>query len=212
VTADNGASTTTMITDMLDLGIRMGRDVLSALRSDRPATSSLDVLRSGVASLPLSGLMPSMQTCCCAIPPPCWMPRDLGRVVSHGCPGAKAQLRLRVTNDGLGARTITADATGAGASMVTLDPASLVLGTFEQGTVTATVTIPDQGGSAVETLVWIHGCRDHVVRWCIEVSDAGCSSLHEVDVSDCPDLIHHWYDHFYCARPCSNSQDPASHG
>jgi hypothetical protein len=21
-------------------------------------------------------------------------------------------------------------------------------------------------------------------------------------VEDCPDLIHHWYDHFYCPRPC----------
>jgi hypothetical protein len=24
----------------------------------------------------------------------------------------------------------------------------------------------------------------------------------EVEIEDCPDLIHHWYDHFYCERPC----------
>jgi hypothetical protein len=213
VNAANGGSTTTIITDMLDLGVRMGRDVLTALRSDRPATSALNVLRSDAANIPLSGLMPSMRTCgCCEIPPPCWMPRELCRVVSHGCAGAKAQLRLRITNGGLGTRTITVEATGASAGMVTIDSPSLVLGTFEQGTVTASVTIPDQGASAVDVLLWVHGCKDYVVRWCIDVSDGGCSSLHEVDVEDCPDYIHHWYDHFYCARPCNNSQDPATHG
>jgi hypothetical protein len=25
-----------------------------------------------------------------------------------------------------------------------------------------------------------------------------------VEVEDCPDLIHHWYDHFYCDRPCTD--------
>ena len=26
----------------------------------------------------------------------------------------------------------------------------------------------------------------------------------ELTVEDCPDLVHHWYDHFYCPRPCPN--------
>ena len=28
----------------------------------------------------------------------------------------------------------------------------------------------------------------------------GC---HEVRVSDGPDHVHHWHDHFYCNRPCA---------
>jgi hypothetical protein len=204
VTTDAGPSTTTMITDLLDLGVRMGREVLAALRSDQPATRSLQVIRRTAADAPLSGLMPAMQSCGCDIPPPCWMPRELGRVVSHGCPGAKASVRLLITNGGLGPRKMTVDATGAGSGQVSVDPPSLSLGTFETGSVTASVTIPEEGASATDVLLWVHGCRDHVLRWRVEVSDDGCSCLHEVDVEDAPDLIHHWYDHFYCARPCND--------
>jgi hypothetical protein len=25
-------------------------------------------------------------------------------------------------------------------------------------------------------------------------------------VEDCPDLLHHWYDHFYCNRPCTHGK------
>jgi hypothetical protein len=197
-----------MITDMLDLGARMGRDVLSALRSDRPATRSLDVVRRGAAGLPLSGLLPTMQSCGCDIPPPCWMPRDLGTVVSHGCPGATAQVRLLITNCGLGNNAVKVAARGKDAGQVTVAPPSLTVSPYEQESVTATVKIPDQGGAPLDVLLLVAGCRDYVLRWRIEVADDGCSSLHEVDIQDCPDLIHHWYDHFYCARPCQHpSQD-----
>lgn len=199
------ASPTAMLTDLLDLGIQLGRDMLAALRTDQPATHSVDVLRRGVATAPVGRLLPAMQTCGCDIPPPCWMPRDLGQVVSHGCPGAKAQLRFRVTNCGPGDRTVTVEPRGAGAKLVVVDPASVQLGTYEQGTVTASMDIPDQGATSVDTLLWVHGCREHVLRWRVEVSDAGCSSVHELDVEDCPDYVHHWYDHFYCARPCGHA-------
>jgi hypothetical protein len=211
VSSDGNASATTIITDLLDLGVRTGREVLTALRSDQPVSRSMQVIRRNVDDVPLAGLMPARQTCGCEIPPPCWMPREIGRVVSHGCPGAKASVRLRITNAGLGARAITVEASGAGAAKVALDPASLSLGTFESAAVTASVTIPQDETSGIDALLWVHGCRDHVLRWRIEVSEDGCSCLHEVDVEDCPDLIHHWYDHFYCARPCNDAPGNYSH-
>jgi hypothetical protein len=32
------------------------------------------------------------------------------------------------------------------------------------------------------------------------------ASCPEVEVDDCPDNIHHWYDHFYCERGCPQHQ------
>jgi hypothetical protein len=215
VTSNATASDT--ITEMLDVAARMGRDVLTALRSDRPATESMRVVRSGAASFQLpslpKSLVPTMRDCGCDIPAPCWMPRDLGEVVSHGCPGATAKVRLRITNCGLGARSITAEARGSGGAKVTWDTQTLVLDTFEQGTVAASLAIPAEGDASVGALLWVRGCHDHVLRWRVEVTGSGCSSLHEVDVQDCPDLVHHWYDHFYCARPCTHAgKDDPKHG
>jgi len=40
----------------------------------------------------------------------------------------------------------------------------------------------------------------------------------DIEIEDCPDLIHHWYDHFYCPRPClggtglSTGTGTVSHG
>ncbi len=213
MTSDDATPTTTMITDLLDVGVQMGRDMLAAVRSAQPAARSVQVARRGAAALPLSSLMPSMQSCGCDIPPPCWMPRELGRVVSHGCPGATARVRLRITNCGLGSRSVKVAAQGSGSDKVTLDPQSLSLSTFEEGTVTASLSIPEQGSDPIDVLLWVRGCKDHVLRWRVDVSDDGCSSLHEVDVQDCPDLVHHWYDHFYCARPCDHdNKDIKPHG
>jgi len=51
-------------------------------------------------------------------------------------------------------------------------------------------------------LVWIRGCVDHVVRWTVKSSRRGSDCCHELEIDDCPDYVHHWYDHFYCPRPC----------
>jgi len=211
VTSNATASDT--ITGMLDVAARMGREVLTALRSDQPATDSMRVVRSSAANLQLPSLLPTLRDSSCDIPPPCWMPRDLGRVVSHGCPGATASVRLRITNCGLGSRSITAAARGSGGAKVTWDTQTLVLDTFEEGAVTASLAIPAEGDTSIDSLLSVRGCHDHVLRWRVEVTERGCSSLHEVDVQDCPDLIHHWYDHFYCARPCSHAgKDIHTHG
>jgi hypothetical protein len=52
--------------------------------------------------------------------------------------------------------------------------------------------------------VWIHGCVEHAVRWTVRVAGRGGDSCNELDIDDCPDYVHHWYDHFYCARPCGH--------
>ncbi|MBI3077042.1 MAG: hypothetical protein HYY85_08685 [Deltaproteobacteria bacterium] len=119
--------------------------------------------------------------CSCEIPPPCWVPQSLGEVVSHVRPCSTASVRFRITNCGTVSRTITAQAVGA-SGQITVAPASLTLGPMERGHVTASLAIPDDAQPGT-------------------THEAG-DSCHEVEVEDCPDLIHHWYDHFYCERPC----------
>ena len=57
-------------------------------------------------------------------------------------------------------------------------------------------------GRPVEVLLWVVGCNTHYLRWIVEPADGISSSCHEVEIDDCPDFVHHWYDHFYCDRPC----------
>jgi hypothetical protein len=139
--------------------------------------------------------------CGCDIPPPCWAPQPMGDVESAVCPGATATVRIHVTNCGATTRTMTIQAVGTG---VTLTPASLPLGPMERGQVVASVTLPANAdlGSTREVLVWVRGCHDHYLRWTIYASQRAECGCDEVHVSDCPDYVHHWYDHFYCARPC----------
>ena len=139
--------------------------------------------------------------CGCDIPPPCWAPRPMGNVDSAVCPGATATVRIRVTNCGATTRTMTIQAVGSG---VTITPASLPLGPMERGQVIASVTLPASAdlGSTREVLVWVRGCHDHFLRWTIYASPRGECGCEEVHVSDCPDYVHHWYDHFYCDHPC----------
>ncbi len=205
-----------MVSDVVDLGLRTGRDLLSALRSDDPSARAMSAVRRGVRELPAPRLpalptLPGSSACGCDIPAPCWMPRELGVVRSHGCPGTTARVRLNITNCGLGRRTVRVSVAGKGSEQVKVSPEAVDLGTYERDSATATLTFTDQMTEPLELLVWVRGCRDHVLRWRLEASDDGCASLHEVDVEDCPDLVHHWYDHFYCERPCSH-RDLKPHG
>jgi len=43
-----------------------------------------------------------------------------------------------------------------------------------------------------------------MVRWTIKQTSRGGTCCHEVDIDDGPDYLHHWYDHFYCERPCAH--------
>lgn len=143
---------------------------------------------------------------CCHIPPPCWLPKSIGDVVSHVCPGATATLRVCVTNCGFSQQTVTVQAPDN--SGITVTPASFTLGPLERACVTLTLAKPadTQSGQETEYLIWVRGCKIHYLRWTVAVSSRGACTCHEVEVDDCPDLIHHWYDHFYCRRPCTTSR------
>ncbi len=152
----------------------------------------------------LSQIMPINSQSCCDIPPPCWMPVALGEIVSHACPGASTVTRLLITNCDRVSRTMTISAAGEAAGLISLSPTTLTLGPKERGQVSAILKVPPKatGCQEFETLLWIRGCKEQYLRWTVAVGMHGGDNCHEVEVEDCPDLIHHWYDHFYCARPC----------
>ena len=183
---------------LMDATIRMGEGVLDALQGRR-TTGLVSVLQRTMPRMPMA-----TDGCGCDIPPPCWMPRELGEVRSRVCAGGTVTLRLRVTNCGASPRKIAFEAQPATAE-VTIDPPALALGPLERRVVVASLAIPATAGIGEEreALIWVRGCRDHVVRWTVRVASRAGDCCHEIDVEDCPDLVHHWYDHFYCDRPCT---------
>jgi len=180
------------ISDLIAQGRDLGMELAAAVAGSRLAESAR-------APAPRIG---SSAACCCEIPPPCWLPKPLGDVTSNVCPGGKAIVRFRVTNCGITKRAVELEADGK--SGVTLSPAKLSLGPMERAVASASVEVPAETGSGEERelLVWVRGCNDHYLRWTVRASSRGGDSCHEVEVDDCPDLVHHWYDHFYCDRPC----------
>ena len=157
------------------------------------AKSGMEML--GAVKLPSKGC-----GCGCEIPPPCWMPQPLGDVLTKTCAGSKAVIRLHIVNCGIQARKITADPTNKAVSVA---PASLNLGPLEEGEIVLSWEVPAAAtkGQTQKSLVRIHGCKEWYFRWTVEVADGECAAT-DIEIEDCPDLIHHWYDHFYCPRPC----------
>jgi hypothetical protein len=147
--------------------------------------------------------LPSGESCC-EIPEPCWMPQPLGEVEGFACPGGTAVLRVRITNCGLDLRKIKVHVTGPDAAHVSIDPVSLALGPKERGRTQLSFTVPANAtdDEEFEAIIWIDGCKLHYLRWIVVAGERSGDCCHEVEFEDCPDLIHHWYDHFYCYRPC----------
>jgi len=139
----------------------------------------------------------------CEIPPPCWMPECLGEVHSLVCPGGSAVLRIRVTNRRAQATRVRLEF-GSPETSVSVSPQERILGPMERGEFTAKVTLADDAckGQKQEHLLWIRGCNVHYLRWVVESGERDVSSCHELALDDGPDPVHHWYDHFYCDRPC----------
>ena len=79
---------------LMDSAVRMGEGLLDAFQGRR-TTGLVSALQRAVPRMPMAG-----RGCGCDIPPPCWMPKELGEVRSHVCAGGTATLRLRVTNCG----------------------------------------------------------------------------------------------------------------
>jgi hypothetical protein len=149
--------------------------------------------------------LPRRRGCSCEIPPPCWEPQPIGDVTTRACPGNKAVLRLHIDNCGSSGRTVAVDATN---KEIDVSPASVTIGPYEEETVVVSLDVPASapGGEREKAVVWVRGCYLHYLRWTVEVTckDASCCS--DVTVEDCPDLVHHWYDHFYCPRPCPHQR------
>ena len=139
----------------------------------------------------------------CEIPPPCWAPQPLGSVTTRTCPGSKSVVRLVVTNSDMVKRTINVTTTGAGAAP-TIEPAAISLDPFEEGDVVLSFDVPptDASGQTRKLIVWVDGCQRHYLRWTIVSTCTAQDCCAEIAVDDGPDLVHHWYDHFYCQRDC----------
>jgi len=181
-----------LLVDLLARNMRDGLDAIGSIYERRGAC--------GCERHPTGGC--GCGACSCEIPPPCWYPRHAGDVRSHVCPGGRAVLRVRVTNCGPKPARFTVH--GTEESLLEIEHPTLELGAMERGTaiVKLDVTAHEQ-----EHLVWVRGCHDHYVRWIVCATRRSGEACHEIDVSDCPDYLHHWYDHFYCVHPCPTDRD-----
>jgi len=156
---------------------------------------------------PAMQAMQDVKRSCCDIPPACWLPRPLGEVRSFVCAGATASFRIRVTN--CQPRSSSIEVAFAEATAGKVEPASATLGPMERKSFNASVAVPANAdkGHEIETLLWVRGCNAYYLHWIVEVREnASQSCCHEIEVEDCSDYVHHWYDHFYCDRPCSHQK------
>lgn len=163
-----------------------------------------EVVRLAVALNPVLNALTERRSSC-HIPPPCWLPKELGELRSLACPGGTASVRVRVTN----CQPVSGRVEVAGKSelSVKVTPSEATLGPMEREWFNAAISLPADvcAGQKFEVLLWVLGCNSHYLRWTVEVADQVSTSCHSVEVDDCPDYVHHWYDHFYCQRPCFNS-------
>ncbi|MBV8200759.1 MAG: hypothetical protein JOZ15_09060 [Acidobacteria bacterium] len=187
--------------NLLNAEVKLGLDMIESLTG-----LAVPDLKKLTGSLRHCGKCAGPCSChCCKIPAPCWMPQPLCECVSHASECKEACIRLVVTNCGRVPRTIQFRATGpAGGSVKFSPPSPLTIDPMERAVVEACLAVPAHAkhGETFDSILWVNGCRQHFLRWTVSVGTHGLGSCHEVEVEDCPDLIHHWYDHFYCPRPC----------
>jgi len=175
-----------------------------------PVTRPLGGAISGILDVParlaaaLTGALDTRGARSCEIPPPCWEPRLAGTCCLELTPGSTATIRVHVSNCGWSRQGFVVTAAGKLAGWLTLSPTSFLLGPQERATMRVTVHAPSgvKPGQTFSAPLLIRGCLDHFVRVEIAVTDCAVRNCCDIDVEDCPDHIHHWYDHFYCPRPC----------
>lgn len=194
--------------DLVNAQMRLSADLFESLTGKTAPTLGGVTKLGRILAAGSKGCGCHSRSGCCSIPPPCWMPQPLGECTSHVGQCKTACLRFRITNCDRVQRTIAVEATGPNAAKVTISPPSLSLGPMERGTVTTCVAVPDdaKNGDKSELLLWVRGCKEYYFRWTVSVGTLGTDSCHEVEVCDCPDYLHHWYDHFYCPRPCPHDR------
>jgi hypothetical protein len=186
-----------VLADLVNKGTQVGIEVFDSLTGSDPSQIFCDV------SNFLSGHAGAIGGCDCEIPPPCWMPRPLGDVCSCGSPGKVATVRFTITNCAMAIREVNVFTTTQNTVLAVI-PAQITLGPMERGVIKASYTFPASAkpGDVTELLLWVRGCRLYFLRWDLRVVQKGADTAIDVKVKDCPDLVHHWYDHFYCPRPC----------
>lgn len=142
----------------------------------------------------------------CEIPPPCWEPRPAGTCVLALAPGCAGTIRVHVSNCDWSSRVVGITALGKLAGWLKFEPTTLVVGPQERATFVVTVRVPDgvKPGQTASGPLIVRGCLDHFARIEVGVRECAGQTCCDIDVKDCPDHIHHWYDHFYCPRPCRN--------
>jgi hypothetical protein len=186
------------IAQIIEASAKAGIDLVNSLYNSAPGA---------LGDLPGLASYQGGCACSCEIPPPCWMPRQLCEVVSYGKAGNAASITFVITNYSMTTRVISISTTTAIAGL-TFSAAQLTLGPMERGTIEVTDTLPAtlKSGPGFEILLWIQGCQLHFLRWTIKLGPVSANTNYEVCVKDGPENIHHWYDHFYCPRPCHSDQ------
>jgi hypothetical protein len=167
-----------------------------------------------VAAALAGTLVQRASSCGCEIPPPCWEPQPAGTCSLDLSPGGTATLRVHVSNCGWTRQVVAITALGKMAGWMSFSPTSLILDPMERMTMLVTIHVPDNVtmGYRFSAPIIIRGCRDHFIRLEIAISDCSGANCCDITVNDCADNVHHWYDHFYCARPCRTSRDTTGGG
>jgi hypothetical protein len=151
---------------------------------------------------------------CCEVPPPCWEPRPAGTCCLDLAPGTQGIIRVHVMNCGWQPQIVVITALGKLAGFLSFVPTTITLHPQESGMMVVVVNVPAtlKPGQRVSGPVIIRGCVDHFFRLDLTVSDCTTKKDCDVVINDCQDQVHHWYDHFYCPRPCSNPRNPYTRG
>ena len=162
----------------------------------------------------LAGALAGRAQSSCEIPPPCWEPRPAGTCCLELTPGTPATIRVHVSNCGWTRQVVAISGLGKLAGWMTISPTTLLLGPQERATVLVTVQAPATAklGEMLSGPLIIRGCVDHFVRVEVTITDCTGRNACDVAVNDCQDQIHHWYDHFYCPRPCRTVRTPGIRG
>ncbi len=174
------------------------------------ATSAANQLASAASTFVPSGCGSSigfgLAADSCEIPPPCWEPQPVGTCRLQVAPGGTASIRVHVSNCGWTRQVVQLTAVGRIAALMTFTPTAVIVGPQERANLLVTIHVPPtaRAGASVTGPLLIRGCRDHFARVEITVADCvtGNCNCCDVSVNDCADQVHHWYDHFYCPRPC----------
>jgi hypothetical protein len=194
-------ASTSAVSDLFDAWTALleqgAQTTIEFLRALKPSSA-------GALSFPSLGELSAKQShgCSCHIPPACWLPVDAGDVATSACAAATATMQIKVTNCGIAPREVVFEAQGTPAGL-SIAPAALTLGPLDNGTAVVTFALPAgaQDGQQFDFRIWVRACKLHYVNWTVTAGegDCGCTT---VSIEDCPDTIHHWYDHFYCKHPC----------